>query len=571
MLRSLYSAVSGMKAHQSQLDVIGNNIANVNTFGFKSSRGRFSDVFYQTLQNATGGSATMGGTNASQIGYGTQLAGIDLDMSRSAFQSTNRGLDVAIAGEGFFQVQDSDGNIFYTRAGALQIDPNSGNLTDANGYTVLGVSGDPLGKAPGSNKIHLDIPSQQAAKAVKTETINGIRYTLTSEKATTDANVSVNFVVDDTLPDGADAVVKDTEMNTGSLTVRVNAKSVFSSLSDLMDKVNTAITQANGGKEYPTGKLSLTAVPDGGLFPAGGLTGAEILGYNFDVVPGELTLSADDAATNGVFGSLLPKTVSSVPKFTAEGDVTFEAHYVKAVGDKKAAWEITATVGTGANERKFVGYIDESSTAANSVLLKESPVKPGEEAGQYIEMKHEGFTKLSDVWQGLPANAGKDINTETDPSMSSQGTSTVTASKDSKELGLGQKGFVLAGGTAGGTLSSSQVGVSILANGIVEVNHPDKGKIQVGRIDLATFENPYGLEEVGNSYFQQTANSGNAKLCQAGTNGSGALKSSALEMSNVDISSEFSDMIVTQRGFQANSRIITVSDSILEELVNLKR
>ena len=571
MLRSLYSAVSGMKAHQSQLDVIGNNIANVNTFGFKSSRGRFSDVFYQTLQNATGGSATMGGTNASQIGYGTQLAGIDLDMSRSAFQSTNRGLDVAIAGEGFFQVQDSDGNIFYTRAGALQIDPNSGNLTDANGYTVLGVSGDPLGKAPGSNKIHLDIPSQQAAKAVKTETINGIRYTLTSEKATTDANVSVNFVVDDTLPDGADAVVKDTEMNTGSLTVRVNAKSVFSSLSDLMDKVNTAITQANGGKEYPTGKLSLTAVPDGGLFPAGGLTGAEILGYNFDVVPGELTLSADDAATNGVFGSLLPKTVSSVPKFTAEGDVTFEAHYVKAVGDKKAAWEITATVGTGANERKFVGYIDESSTAANSVLLKESPVKPGEEAGQYIEMKHEGFTKLSDVWQGLPANAGKDINTETDPSMSSQGTSTVTASKDSKELGLGQKGFVLAGGTAGGTLSSSQVGVSILANGIVEVNHPDKGKIQVGRIDLATFENPYGLEEGGNSYFQQTANSGNAKLCQAGTNGSGALKSSALEMSNVDISSEFSDMIVTQRGFQANSRIITVSDTILEELVNLKR
>ena len=571
MLRSLYSAVSGMKAHQSQLDVIGNNIANVNTFGFKSSRGRFSDVFYQTLQNATGGSATMGGTNASQIGYGTQLAGIDLDMSRSAFQSTNRGLDVAIAGEGFFQVQDSDGNIFYTRAGALQIDPNSGNLTDANGYTVLGVSGDPLGKAPGSNKIHLDIPSQQAAKAVKTETINGIRYTLTSEKATTDANVSVNFVVDDTLPDGADAVVKDTEMNTGSLTVRVNAKSVFSSLSDLMDKVNTAITQANGGKEYPTGKLSLTAVPDGGLFPAGGLTGAEILGYNFDVVPGELTLSGADAATNGVFGSMLPKTVSSVPKFTAEGDVTFEAHYVKAVGDKKAAWEITATVGTGANERKFVGYIDESSTAANSVLLKESPVKPGEEAGQYIEMKHEGFTKLSDVWQGLPANAGKDINTETDPSMSSQGTSTVTASKDSKELGLGQKGFVLEGGTAGGTLSSSQVGVSILANGIVEVNHPDKGKIQVGRIDLATFENPYGLEEVGNSYFQQTANSGNAKLCQAGTNGSGALKSSALEMSNVDISSEFSDMIVTQRGFQANSRIITVSDTILEELVNLKR
>nr|WP_308625727.1 flagellar hook-basal body complex protein [uncultured Eisenbergiella sp.] len=569
MLRSLYSAVSGMKAHQSKLDVIGNNIANVNTYGFKSSRGRFSDVFYQTLQNATGGSATMGGTNASQIGYGTQLAGIDLDMSRSAFQSTNRGLDVAIAGEGFFQVQDSDGNIFYTRAGALQIDPNSGNLTDANGYTVLGVSGDPLGKGPGSNKIHLDIPSQLAAKAVKTETINGIRYTLTSEKATTDANVSVNFVVDDTLPDGADAVVKDTEISTGSITVRVNAKSVFSSLTDLMDKVNTAITQANGGKEYPTGKLSLTAVPDGGLFPAGGLTGAEILGYNFDVVPGEMTLSAADSANNGIFGSMLAKTVSSVPKFTAEGDVEFKAEYIKATADTKAEWKITATVGTGADTRTFVGHIDSSSTAANSVLLKESPVKAGEEAGQYIEMTHEGFTKLSDEWQ--KAHAGADINTETNPGMTSAGKGTVTASQDSKELGLGQKGFVLEGGTAGGTLSSSQVGVSVLSNGVIEVNHPDKGKIQVGRIDLATFENPYGLEEVGNSYFQQTANSGTAKLCQAGTNGSGALQSSALEMSNVDISSEFSDMIVTQRGFQANSRIITVSDTILEELVNLKR
>ena len=111
MLRSLYSAVSGMKAHQTKLDVIGNNIANVNTYGFKSSRARFQDVFYQTLQSAAGGDNNKGGTNASQVGYGSQLGGIDLDMSRSALQSTGRPLDVAIAGEGFFQVMDADGNI----------------------------------------------------------------------------------------------------------------------------------------------------------------------------------------------------------------------------------------------------------------------------------------------------------------------------------------------------------------------------------------------------------------------------------------------------------------------------
>ena len=139
MLRSLYSAVSGMKAHQTKLDVIGNNIANVNTYGFKSSRARFQDVFYQTLQSAAGGDNNKGGTNASQVGYGSQLGGIDLDMSRSALQSTGRPMDVAITGEGFFQVMDADGNIFYTRAGNLMLDSNSGNLVDSNGYTAYPV------------------------------------------------------------------------------------------------------------------------------------------------------------------------------------------------------------------------------------------------------------------------------------------------------------------------------------------------------------------------------------------------------------------------------------------------
>ena len=114
-----------MKAHQTKLDVIGNNIANVNTYGFKSSRARFQDVFYQTLQSAAGGDNNKGGTNASQVGYGSQLGGIDLDMSRSALQSTGRPMDVAITGEGFFQVMDADGNIFYTRAGNLMLDRKS--------------------------------------------------------------------------------------------------------------------------------------------------------------------------------------------------------------------------------------------------------------------------------------------------------------------------------------------------------------------------------------------------------------------------------------------------------------
>ena len=188
MIRSLFSAVSGMKAHQTKLDVIGNNIANVNTYGFKSSRARFQDVFYQTLESATGGTATKGGTNASQVGYGAQLGGIDLNTGRSALQSTDRPMDVAITGDGFFQVQDADGNIFYTRAGILSIDPNSGNLIDANGNAVLGVTGDPLGKAAGSDKIHLSMSGTQATRAQATQLINGINFSITAESTTKDGN-----------------------------------------------------------------------------------------------------------------------------------------------------------------------------------------------------------------------------------------------------------------------------------------------------------------------------------------------------------------------------------------------
>ena len=183
-----------------------------------------------------------------------------------------------------------------------------------------------------------------------------------------------------------------------------------------------------------------------------------------------------------------------------------------------------------------------------------------DQPGQYIELKHPGYAAINDACKDL----APDKLTKTD-------VGTITAATNSNDLGLKSKNFTLTNGSEGGDVALSGVGVTILSNGIIEATHPDLGKIQIGRIDLVTFDNPYGLEGVGNSYFKTTANSGDPKLCQAGENGTGALKTSSLEMSNVDISTEFADMIVTQRGFQANSRIITVSDSILEELVNLKR
>lgn len=140
MIRSLYSAVSGLKGHQTMLDVIGNNISNVNTSGFKASRVLFSDMYYQTLSNASAPVPTtppLGGINPTQIGYGSKVASIDLLNSRSGFQQSGRAMDTYISGEGFFAVKDSAGQVNYTRVGAFYFDA-SGNLTDANGSLVLG-------------------------------------------------------------------------------------------------------------------------------------------------------------------------------------------------------------------------------------------------------------------------------------------------------------------------------------------------------------------------------------------------------------------------------------------------
>ncbi len=137
MIRSLFSAVSGLRGHQTMLDVIGNNIANVNTASFKSSRVLFSDLYYQTLTSASAPTATAGGQNPTQIGYGSLVSSIDVVNSRSSFQQTSRSLDVYVAGEGYFTVQNATGGKSYTRLGAFSFDPN-GNLLDSDGNKVMG-------------------------------------------------------------------------------------------------------------------------------------------------------------------------------------------------------------------------------------------------------------------------------------------------------------------------------------------------------------------------------------------------------------------------------------------------
>lgn len=553
MNRAMFSGVAGMKAHQTKMDVIGNNIANVNTYGYKSQRALFSDIYYQTLRSGSTGTANRGGISPSSVGYGSTLSGTQVQMSQSSMQNTGFGLDVAITGEGFLQVMDPDGNIFYTKAGMLDYDSN-GYLTDINGNFVLGAAtadGD-----PSSQKIRLtNVGAVPAQRPSVTQAINGVDYTITASNSDKAGNVSITMTSSEALPAGQDVLASIS--NTGAITLTFNAFSKFTDWNQLNDAINKAITEANNGVKHKAGDFTISSSnPDLLLNGGAGLTGAQLVGANFGTDLGTVT-GMDD----GVFGAagMIVEKVST--DFSGSGDTKFSATFDQA----SSTWTIKASV----NGKEYVGQLGKD-TLSSSILLKNGD--------EYIQVSNPGYDKFNSAFaasgEAGASNPPQNQANWTDGNKAPDGstvTATFTPSTPSKDLGFGSYPFVLQGGTAGGAVTLDELSVAIGTDGSVVVSNSAIGDVTVGRISLANFANPAALAAAGNNYFTVSANSGEPQLADPGQDGTGALKSSALEMSNVDLSSEFADMITTQRGFQANSRIITVSDTMLEELINLKR
>lgn len=559
MVRSMYSGVSGMKAHQSRMDVIGNNIANVNTYGFKGSRATFRDVYYQTLKTASGSSSTSGGRNASSVGYGVQLGSVDLLMGRTSFQMTDNSMDLAVDGDGFFQVQDSDGNRFFTRAGQLLFDP-SGNLVDAQGNFVLGVSGDPLGTPAGDNKIQLQVPPVPPKSASMETAINDVNFEIKAQNNSKDGNVSIQYVVGQNMTDGVKCVAN---VGTSGIVITVNPNETFATMDEFNNEVNRAITSycmESNGKPHPAGNFTIKMDP-AEKWPAGGLKGEEICSTDFSVQQGKIASWPDDT----IMGGFKPSGETG-NKYTGTGNITgFEAAYDQTAN----AWTVKMTLADGG---VYEGAID--STRSDSGTFKLSRV--GGEEEDYIVFNRPSFATMNKTAgnaDGTPPT-GNMTMPDTGNLIANKiiGKASSTAAAESRALGLSSKNMVLAGGTIGGPQTIENLsGISVGADGVITAQHAVLGDITVGRIDLVNFANPSGLIQSGGTYFTTSPNSGNMTYCQPGSDGAGALVAGALELSNVDLSREFSDMITTQRGFQANSRLITVSDQILEELVNLKR
>lgn len=639
MNRAMFSGVAGMKSHQTKMDVIGNNIANVNTYGYKSQRAVFSDIYYQTLSGASQGTTARGGTNPSMVGYGSSLLAVQSQMTQSSMQNTGFGMDVAISGEGYLQVQDADGNIFYTKAGMLSYDSN-GYLVDVNGNFVLGSKG--ANGKPGTSKIKLDdIGAVSAAKSKFETTINGKKFTMTSANATNKGNVSFSFASSEALPIGQDAKAI---ISGSSINIMFNAKSKFADISAVNKAINDAIKTANGGVAHEAGNFTMKVEP---AF-AGPLTGAQLVGTNFGYDKGSIKLPAN------MFGGF--EFVSVGDEFVTGGtDVEFAL--TRKVTNGEESFELTATAGGKkytntilASQMNTPGQVVlKNGTSTTDTITLSFPsyenvitngtLKPGQRWNTHLPATGKTWTQadfengnvLGGLKLTLPPNANypitamslsydntkKEYTLEVTPTGGTKQTVTfgedelgksktnngltvtlpsksalwstandgaityqtstvqkdnVKDSKPSSDLGLGNTSFTLKDGTTGGTITLDQLtSINIGSDGSVSVYHAEKGLTVAGKITLATFANPNGLQQEGNNYFSTTVNSGDAVLADPGTNGTGGLKSSSLEMSNVDLSNEFAEMITCQRGFQANSRIITVSDTMLEELINLKR
>ncbi len=489
MMRSLFSGVSGLKVHQTKMDVIGNNIANVNTIGFKSSSVTFSDVFYQTTQHATGPNAETGATgrNAMQIGLGSNVASITSAITvAGASQRTDNPFDVMIEGDNFFIV-NSGGSNYFTKSGSFNIDAG-GTLCTSYGASVMGWQVDPNDEtktvADAVSPLRIMAPENMYAEPVgTTEAYISGNIDSKDTQLTSETGRMINVTFFDKLGHSytADLVVKQAEDPTSTYTISVK---------DITDEDGQSIFVTKS-VDPVTGETNYTQ--------------SEITSFSF----------GGQTATIGEINE-------------EDGSFTIEME----------APTISFSASTGA----FVGY-------------------NGEDLASNLEAGLRGLV-LDLNGDSTDPSPFEDVNIDfTSVTMySTSGSSSLEAAKGSL-LGLGA-----------GRQVGNLTGVSIDASGKIYGKYDNGDSRLLGQIAVASFANPAGLEAVGNSMFAATQNSGEFDgIGQDPTKGGGSLSTGVLEMSNVDLSQQFTDMITTQRGFQANSRIITTSDTLLEELINLKR
>ncbi len=568
MMRALYSGVAGLKTHQTRMDVIGNNIANVNTTAYKSSSMTFSELMSQTTQKASGANATtgVGGTNAKQIGLGVKAGAINTAITtQGSAQSTGNPFDIMITGDNFFVVSNGSEN-FFTRDGSFYVD-GAGNLAmTSTGYNVMGWGVD---KTTGNIK-------QDTVTALRIMSSANMTY---PPEATTKANIS--GILDQNDKDVTSA----------------NGKTVNLNFFDARGYSYTAkfTFKQSGGDKTNEYSLELNKILDstGKEIDISGITFGE---QNLEqTLSSKLSLNTDSYKWDDATKTL--QTTATPPEKVAELDKIFKNGAL--ITDKDKAEEVQKNLDAIAKAYGYEGSTDEflklyttgkaGQVTVQTMLENMSKNMTGDDilpkakneeltmTGRKFDGAKVVFDKDSGKLQSInnsttnlsttlnfPATMGNFSNITIDLSectnYDNKGTSTVGAtSGDLDGLGTGRR-------------LGDMIGVSIQKDGMIYASYDNGMTKLLGQIATAAFANASGLEKEGDNLYSATLNSGEFDGIGVDiTAGGGYMSTGQLEMSNVDLSSEFTEMITTQRGFQANSRIITVSDTLLEELTNLKR
>ncbi|HMV42262.1 MAG TPA: flagellar hook protein FlgE [Leptospiraceae bacterium] len=463
MMRSLYSGVSGLKNHQVRMDVIGNNISNVNTHGFKTERVTFQDMISQELSAAMEPKDNIGGVNPKQVGLGSLIAAIDKIMTQGSFQTTGKNTDIAISGEGFFVVKDGDKE-FYTRAGAFNVDKNGYYVNPANGLKVQGWNArvDENGNkyvntASSVEDIVLPLYSKEPAKATKEVIFQS------------NLNASVLAVDEGSKPEDIKRYINDPDPKKR----RGHQTSI--------------IVYDDQGIEREI-KMEMYKIRDNVWRASVSMTDA--------------TQVSIDVATKDQ-NTTVPGNTEIELSFSPDGRLVGVSDGVDSLSSGKLNAEVSFRIAGNPEKQSF------------SLNLGESGMVTG------ITQFASDFTTKAIKQDGYPMGYMESFSID----------------------------------------NSGRI-VGVYSNGIQQ---------PLAQVAMALFTNPAGLNKAGDTMYSYSINSGEPNIGESGIAGRGKVNAGILEMSNVDLSDQFTDMIVTQRGFQANSRTITTSDQMIQEVLGLKR
>ncbi len=599
-MRSLYSGVAGLKTHQSKMDVIGNNIANVNTVAFKSSSVTFQDIMYQTQSGASGATATVGGINAQQTGLGVSTGSTKMSIdSAGAAQSTGEAFDIKLTDSqstNFFIVNNGNQNMF-TRAGSFYID-GAGNLAmTSTGYLVQGWQA--VEDSDGSIRIQKDKVSAlrimqpsnltSSPEATENATVSGIIDKNDSSITSNDGYyMSLGFYDSLGYLYTAKFAVKAYDVDNYEYTA-----SLVSIIDDKNNDILAQFTAGDGntldeifGSEVSTAKDSFTL---GSKFSYAGNTISTTFNnteYELDVTTATPVKYTSGIATNDYKDTYKTTGESQDMRGYVFTDPTNPTQTL-FISLADMGYGVNARTEFGTDKRTFAQIMDDpqskTNTSTGETVTETIGInkKTGALEVVYFDINyHLKFNSEDGSFAYVGADGQESVDLNVD-ALNSDGNFHAIDMNFSEVINVDNGGSATAGIDTGsvedpsvgaGKKLGALTSLSVQQNGQIYGSYDNGNTVLLGQIAVAQFTNPSGLEALGNNLYSETLNSGSFDgIGVEVTADGGSMQTGQLEMSNVDLSKEFTEMITTQRGFQANSRIITVSDTMLEELTNLKR